>query len=153
MLCYQAIIKGENMKQIIYIGLGAAMIWMVSACVGMAVGATVGAATSVAGSGVKLIGKTAVAGVKLGARGAGAVLTSNPKVPKSALKLKASEAIGPDLRTLEISEIYEEEDFTFYTITTGTDEVYYCVVASEGKGKSLYVSEARCEPATGSQTY
>ncbi|MEM6412045.1 MAG: hypothetical protein AAF683_10970 [Pseudomonadota bacterium] len=123
--------------------LGASAALALSACsvAGATVGA-VGTAAKVTTSAAGVATKTAVGGVKLGARGANAVLTDDPAVPKRTLQANAAEAIGVRRSQVRVSDIYEDLNRTDYTATVDRTPYFCAVVEVDGD-----VSDAACELA------
>ncbi|MEO1473582.1 MAG: hypothetical protein AAFS03_06530 [Pseudomonadota bacterium] len=103
-------------------------------------GATVGTVAKVGTTAASVTTKTAVGGVKLGARGANAVLTDDPKnISKRTLQTKAAEAIGARRGDVRISRIYEDLNRTDFTATVNGTPFQCAVIEVDGE-----VSDAAC---------
>lgn len=111
------------------------------ACVVSAAGNAVGTVAKVGVKGAGMAAKGVVGGARLGARGAGAVLTDDPAVSKRILSQRAGRELGYNRRDLAVSDIYEDENRTDYVVTAPNQDAFYCIVL-EVDGT---VSDAVCE--------
>ncbi len=103
------------------------------------------AAGTVAGVGVSAVSlttKAAVGTVKLGARGAGAILTDDPRISKRTLADRAGRQIGARGRNVRVSNIYEDLNRTDYTARTPDGQTYNCAIIETEDG----LSDAACAP-------
>lgn len=105
-----------------------------------AAGAAVGTVAKVGSVATGAVAGVAVGGVKLGVRGAGAVLTNDPKISKRTLRRKAADTIGADRRQVRVSQIYEDANRTDFVATVGDGTRFNCALI-EVKRK---VSDAVC---------
>lgn len=110
-------------------------------CVVSAAGSAVGTAAKVGTKGAGLAAKGVVGGARLGARGAGAVLTDDPAVSKRVLSQRAGRELGYHRRELAVSDIYEDDNRTDYVVTAPNDDAFYCIVLEVDET----VSDAICE--------
>lgn len=102
----------------------------------------VGTVASVGVSAVSLTSKAAIGTVKLGARGAGAVLTDDPSVSRRTLADRAGRQIGARGRNVRVSDIYEDLNRTDYTARTPDGQKYNCAIIETEDG----LSDAACAP-------
>ena len=101
-----------------------------------------GTVASVGVSAVSLTGKAAIGTVKLGARGAGALLTDDPRISKRTLADRAGRQIGARGRNVRVTDIYEDLNRTDYTARTPDGQKYNCAIIETDEG----LSDAVCAP-------
>lgn len=123
-----------------YVPVAAACALILAGCASAA-GAAVGTVAKVGTTSARLAAKGAVGTARLGARGAGAVFTTDPKVSKRILSQRAGRELGYNRRDLAISDIYEDDNRTDYVVTAPNGALFYCIVLEVDDT----VSDAICE--------
>ena len=101
-----------------------------------------GTVASVGVSAVSMTTKAAIGTVKLGARGANAIPTDNPRISRRTLADRAGRQIGARGRNVRVSDIYEDLNRTDYTARTPDGQKYNCAIIETEDG----LSDAACAP-------